>query len=188
MRRWSCIKALNKGVTVVEVVVLISLFCLVFALFFPRVSTLIKPETSAVYCLRLKESLESLIQRSASTGLPYVFVIDMDANSAWGLQTDNLPRFMGSKPLGRSMAIENMYDSVMQFGPEFKFLDVEYADTVKFENGLAPIRFDNGFNEHVLLHIEYSDMLYTLWLQPFIAQVYIFEGYFTFDNIYYQKY
>lgn len=187
MRKWFSMQVNDKGVTVVEVVVLASLFCIVFLLFAPRVSFFIKPETSQVYGLRLKDVLENLIQRSASTGLPYIFIIDMDNNTAWGLQTANMPRSPGVRPLGRSTAIENMYDTIMQFGPGFKFLDVEYADTVKFENGLAPIRFDTGFNEHVLLHMQCEGVVYTLWLQPFIAQVYLFEGYFTFDDVYLQK-
>lgn len=178
----------NLGITVVEVVVLITLFGTILLLFAPRVSMLLKPQTPVEECLLLKDTLESLIQRSAITGLSYVFVIDLDSNRAWGLQTENLPRVMGAEPLRGTTAIENMYDTILHFGRDFKFLDVEYADTVKFENGLAPVRFFNGTNEHVILHMQCDDKVFTMWLQPFLAQVYLFEGYYTFENIYYQKY
>lgn len=177
-----------KGMTVVEVVVLITLFGTVLLLFAPRVSMLIRPAAPVEECLALKDTLESLIQRSAATGLSYVFVIDMDNNSAWGMQTENLPRFTGARPLSGSTAIENMYDSILHFGPHFKFLDVEYANTVKFENGLAPVRFVNGTNEHVILHILCGDEVFTMWVQPFLAQVYVFEDYLGFEDVYYRKY
>lgn len=181
------IKYNRRGMTVVEVVVLITFVSAILLLFAPRVSQVLRPNQPVQESMLLKETLENLIQKSASTGLPYIFVIDMDNNTAWGLQTSNAPQFINSRPLSNSLSIENMYDSILHFGPDFKFLDVEYADTVKFENGLAPIRFVNGINEHVLLHMLCGDQVYTLWMQPFIAQIYVFEDYLTFENVYYQK-
>lgn len=172
----------------VEVVVLVTLFGTLLFLFAPLVSSLLRPSRPVQECMALKDTLEKLIQKSASTGLPYIFVIDMDNNTAWGVQTANVPQFSNTRSLNNSTAIENMHDSILHFGPDFKFLDVEYADTVKFENGMAPVRFVNGTNEHVLLHVLCGDQVFTLWIQPFIAQIYVFEDYLTFDNIYYQKY
>lgn len=178
----------NKGITVVEVVVVVTLFCVVLAAFAPRVSALVRPNTPETACLRLKENMERLKQKSAATGLPYMFVIDMDNNAAWGIQTANMPFAPNTRPLARSTTIESMYESVLRFGPQFKFLDVEFAATVKFENGMTAIRFNNGFNDHVLLHVQNADRLFTLWLQPFNSQINVAEGYWTFDDIYYQKF
>lgn len=172
--------------TVVEVVVLLTLCATLLLLFIPRMPVFSRYNQPAQECLALKDALEKLIQKSASTGLPYLYVIDMDNNRAWGVQTVNVPQYSNMRPLNAT-AIETMYDSFLRFGPDFKFLDVEYADTVKFENGLAPVRFVNGTNEHVLLHMLCDGQAFTLWLQPFIAQIYIFEDYLTFENVYYQK-
>lgn len=176
-----------SGMTVVEVVVLFTLCATLLLVFVPRVPLLSRYSQPAQECLVLKDALEKLIQKSASTGLPYLFVIDMNNGRAWGIQTDNIPQYSNAWPLSNIPAIETMYDSFLYFGPDFKFLDVEYADTVKFENGLAPVRFVNGINEHVLLHMQSDGQDFTMWLQPFIAQVYIFEDYLTFENVYYQK-
>lgn len=186
MSKW-LYKPDTRGMTVVEVVVLVTLFSTLLLLFAPRVSSWLRPSQPVQECMALKDTLEKLIQKSASTGLPYIFVIDMDNNTAWGVQTANVPQFSNARPLNSSTAIENMYDSILHFGPDFKFLDVEYADTVKFENGLAPVRFVNGTNEHVLMHVLCGDQVFTLWMQPFIAQIYVFEDYLTFENVYYQK-
>lgn len=175
-----------RGMTVVEVVVTITFFCTAFLLMAPRANMLLRPNHALQECMLLRETLENLIQRSAYTGLPYVFVIDMDGNSAWGIQTENVPRVMGGRPLNDVTSIENVYENIIRFGPDFKFLDVDYADTVKFENGLAPIRFVNGTNEHVLLHMQCGNEIFTLWMQPFIAQIHVFEGYLDFDEVYYQ--
>lgn len=177
----------SHGMTVVEVIVLITLFSTMLLLFTPRVFSLLRPSQPVQECMALKDTLEKLIQKSASTGLPYIFVIDMDNNTAWGVQTTNVPQFSNARPLSNPTSIENMYDSILHFGPGFDFLDVEYADTVKFENGLAPIRFVNGTNEHALLHMLCGNQVFTLWIQPFIAQIHVFEDYLTFENIYYQK-
>lgn len=177
----------NNGMTVVEVVVTITFFCAALLLMAPRVSQLLRPNHAKQECLALKETLENLVQRSAYTGLPYIFIIDMDSNTAWGIQTDNALRFAGGRSLNDVTSIENVYDTMLRFGPEFKFLDVDYADTVKFENGLVPIRFVNGTNEHVLLHMVCGGQIFTMWLQPFIAQVHIYEGYLDFDEVYYRE-
>lgn len=175
------------GMTVVEVVVLFTLCATLLLVFAPRLPLLSRYSQPARECLALKDTLEKLIQKSASTGLPYLFVIDMDNGRAWGIQTDNILRYSNPWPLNNIPVIETMYDSFLYFGSDFKFLDVEYADTVKFENGLAPVRFINGTNEHVLLHMQSNGQTFTMWLQPFSAQIYIFEDYLTFENVYYQK-
>lgn len=186
MRMFHGLRHNSRGITVVEVVVIAALLGMTFLLMAPRLSLILRPNYALQECMLLKETLENLLQRSGQTGLSYIFIIDMDNNAAWAVQAENAPLLKSRFPQNNALAIENINETSLRFGPAFKFLDVEYADTVKFENGLAPIRFVNGTNEHVLLHILCDDETVTMWVQPFIAQVHVFEGYLNFDDIYYQ--
>ena len=68
--------------------------------------------------------------------------------------------------------------------PDIRIEDVEYPDFQQVTTGQVQIHFyKKGYSDRVIIHlIDNDDEQRSLWIEPFLQQVKLFEKYVTFES------
>jgi prepilin-type N-terminal cleavage/methylation domain-containing protein len=161
-----------KGFTLIELIVVIALFGIVMLTAVPNVRHLLTDETRKVSQWILLQ-VPLLKTRAMSEKTMYTLHADMDDNTIWishGYMTED--EMAAAKDYGRFLG-----DSVY-------LLDVEYDNGDVVDAGDAAIRFyPKGYSDRVILHLEEdSGDRRSFFIEPFLRQVDIAEGYVEFEG------
>lgn len=162
----------SLGFTLLELIVVISLFSIMLVLTVPRFhSTLFLDETktSARWIIGKIQSLKEAAIRDQKQ---YTLHIDLDTERFW--ETDE------------SMPAETLESTALNAAPlpdGLKIADIEYPIRGKIDSGQADITFyKEGHSDKVLIHLQDGAKYISFLVEPFLSDVTRYETYARFEN------
>lgn len=163
----------DQGFTLIELIVVISLFSIVLFFSIPRFQDAVMVDQTNKFSRWIILKTQTLKERSAQEKTLYTLHIGIDTGKLWISNAS-----MSEESL--SDAEENGYD----IPEEVSVLDVEYPDKGIVSTGAPEICFyKNGYSDKVLIHIEDDDgEQRTFLIEPFLSKVKIYEEYVGFEG------
>ena len=171
MNSWK--KKQNKGFTLIELIVVISLFSMMLFFSIPRFHNAVLSDNTRKVSQWIIGKSEFLKERSVRDQELYILHVSMDFNRLWITK--------------ESMSEEQIHNAQLkgfELPGEVAILDVEYPDKEKVSVGRADICFyKKGYSDMALIHIEdNSNKQLSFLIEPFLSRIKVFEEYVGFEK------
>ena len=163
----------NKGFTLIELIVVISLISLMLFFAIPRFQVDVLSDNTNKVSRWIMLKVHALKEKAVHEQKLYVLHLSLDSNQLW-VTSD----IMSEEEL--QTAALNGYEL-----PEnIKLLDVEYPDEEKISVGRADIYFyKKGYSDKAIIHITNNDNeLLSLVVEPFLSRVRLYSKYIEFED------
>jgi len=163
----------NKGFTLIELIVVISLISLMLFFAIPRFQVDVLSDNTNKVSRWIMLKVRALKEKAVHEQKLYVLHLSLDSNKLW-VTSD----IMSEEEL--QTAALNGYEL-----PEnIKLLDVEYPDEEKISVGRADIYFyKKGYSDKAIIHISNNDNeLLSLLVEPFLSRVRLYNKYIEFED------
>jgi len=163
----------NKGFTLIELIVVISLISLMLFFAIPRFQFDVLSDNTNKVSRWIMLKVHALKEKAVHEQKLYVLHLSLDSNKLW-VTSD----IMSEEEL--QTAALNGYEL-----PEnIKLLDVEYPDEEKISVGRADIYFyKKGYSDKAIIHISNNDNeLLSLLVEPFLSRVCLYNKYIEFED------
>ncbi len=163
----------NKGFTLIELIVVISLISLMLFFAIPRFQVDVLSDNTNKVSRWIMLKVHALKEKAVHEQKLYVLHLSLDSNKLW-VTSD----IMSEEEL--QTAALNGYEL-----PEnIKLLDVEYPDEEKISVGRADIYFyKKGYSDKAIIHISNNDNEpLSLLVEPFLSRVRLYNKYIEFED------
>jgi len=162
----------NRGFTLIELMVVISLISIMLFFSMPRFQNTIMTDSKRSTARWIIGKVRILKERSARNQKLYILHVNMDTNRLW---TSN-----------GAMSEEDL-QSAQQKGYEIpgdlKVQNVEYPEKGIISFGQADICFySKGYSDKALIHIQDDDGKMSFLIEPFLPKVKMYEKYVGFED------
>ncbi len=159
----------NGGFTLIELVVVMALIGIFFAVTLPRFDIGVNKTDKFSRWFIVK--VDSLKKRAAADKKNYILRIDMDEEKIY-VADDSMSE----------EAMEAAAESGYEIPESVTILDVEFAKKDPISSGVADIRFyEKGYSDKVIVHIEDDDdNQKTFIIEPFLPRIKLVEDYVDF--------
>jgi len=158
----------DSGFTLVELTVVVLLIGLVLSIVLPRVRETVLHDDLQRVINYIANTSRELRNQAARDHADHVLIIDLNGNRLWACRTDLSP--------------EEKADTVMKGSYELpkgvRISDICQPGDGKTTEGEATITFNHqGYAEPTLIHLSEGDREATLYLEPFMEDVALYERY-----------
>ena len=162
----------NSGFTLIELIVVISLFGLMLFFSLPRLQDNPFLDDSKESARWLIGKIQVLRENAIRNQKRYTLHFDLDSGRVW--ETD---ASMSQEEL-ESAAINS---KVLPF--DIRIIDIEYPTRGKIDSGLAEIAFYKaGYTDKALVHMQDDDAYLSFLIEPFLSRVRFHENYASFED------
>lgn len=161
------------GYTLLELIVVMALIGIVFFFAIPRFEGSFIFDDAQKSSRWLMAKLQALREESLRTRRQQTLHIDLDTNRLWET-TEQMTLEERDAALRRSQPLPG----------SARVASVDYPVLGRLAAGRADIRFHrDGHSDKVLIHLRSGDTHFTFLLEPFLAEVKMFEGFLGFDDL-----
>ena len=163
----------NNGFTLIELIVVISLFSLMLFFAVPRFQFDVLSDHSKKTSRWIMLQVHALKEKSVHDQKRYVLHLSLDSNRLW--VTDEI-----MSPEELEVAAANGYE----LSDDIKLLDVEYPNQEKISVGRADIYFyKKGYSDKAIIHMTNNDNeIFSFLIEPFLSRVRLYNKYIEFEN------
>ena len=163
----------ERGFTLIELIVVISLIGMMLFFSIPRFQDAIFTDATKKTSRWIIGTVKALKERAARDQKLYALHVDMDTNRLW--------------ISNESMSEEDLLEEAQKgfaLPDEVTLLDVEYPGKGKVSSGQADIFFyKKGYSDKALIHMESEDAgQVSVLIEPFLSKVKLYEIYAGFDD------
>lgn len=158
----------NRGFTLIELIVVISLISLMLFFTIPRFQSSVFQDNTKQVSRWIIFKVQALKEKSVREQHRYVLHINLDTATLWTTHD-------AMSQEERQTAKTNGY----HIPPDVNVLDVEYPDEKKALVGQADIHFyEKGYSDKAIIHIENShNQQRSFLIEPFLASVRMYQEY-----------
>jgi prepilin-type N-terminal cleavage/methylation domain-containing protein len=163
----------NNGVTLIELIVVISLISLMFFFAIPRIQVDVLSNNTRKVSQWIMLNVSALKEKAVHDQKRYVLHLSLDSNRLW--VTDD------------TLSAEELEDAAAMgynLPEDIKLLDVEYPDKEKISVGRADIYFyKKGYSDKAIIHVtnNHNEVLSFL-IEPFLSRVRLYNKYLEFED------
>ena len=163
----------NGGFTLIELIVVISLFSLLLFFAIPRFQGSAFQDNTKTVSRWIIFNVQTLKEKAVRDQKLYVLHINIDSNTLWTTHAS-----MSQEEL--QIAEANGYT----LPTDITVLDVEYSNEKKTLVGQADINFyAKGYSDKAIIHIENTDNeQLSLIIEPFLTSVRMYQEYIEFND------
>ncbi|MBT8373244.1 MAG: type II secretion system GspH family protein [Deltaproteobacteria bacterium] len=162
----------NSGFTLIELIVVISLFGLMLFFSLPRLQDNPFLDDSKESARWLIGKVQVLKENAIRDQKQYTLFFDLDSGRVWEANESMSPEEFESAALN-SKALPD----------DIRIIDVEYPTKGKIDSGLAEIAFYKaGYTDKALVHMQEGDTYLSFLIEPFLSSVQFFDIYASFED------
>ena len=162
----------NSGFTLIELIVVISLFGLMLFFSLPRLQNNPFLDDRKESARWLIAKVQLLKENAIRNQKQYTLHFDLDSSRVW--------------ETNETMSQEDLESAALNskdLPGDVRVIDVEYPTKGKIENGLAEITFYKaGYTDKALVHLQDGDSYLSFLIEPFLSSVQFFESYASFED------
>ena len=163
----------NNGFTLIELIVVISLFSLMLFFAVPRFQFDVLSDHSKKTSRWIMLQVQALKEKSVHDQKRYVLHLSLDSNRLW-VSND-------------TMSAEELEDAAAigyNLPEDIKLLDVEYPGKEKISVGQADIYFyKKGYSDKAIIHITNNDNeVLSFLIEPFLSRARLYNKYLEFED------
>ncbi|AOY57972.1 MAG: type II secretion system protein [Desulfococcus multivorans] len=163
----------EQGFTLIELIVVIALISILLFFSFPRFQGSVLRDDSEKSMRWVIYTVKMLRQDAVKHRKIHTLHVEMRTGTMWSTNES-----MSEEDL------ENARQQGYEFPEGMEILDVEFPDGEKISFGQAEVRFyPKGYSDRVMIHLqEKDDRQLTLLIEPFLADLKIYDTYVEFKN------
>ena len=162
----------NSGFTLIELIVVISLFGLMLFFSLPRLQDNPFLDDKKESARWLIGKVQLLKENAIRNQKQYTLHFDLDGSRLW--------------ETNESMSQEDIESAALNskvLPGDLQIIDVEYPTKGKIEYGLAEITFYKaGYTDKALIHLQDGDTNLSFLIEPFLSGVQFFDIYASFED------
>ena len=172
--RWVIFIKDTKGYTFIELVVVLMLMGLVFAIAMPRFRDAVVTDAFKSTARKMVGQLRALRNEAIRDHEEYVLIFDLESNRYW---TESEYMTLENR--------ENAKKEATTFPSGVSVADVWFKGKGKQTDGEVYLRFNKtGYVKQSVIHLASEDgRQFTLVLSPFLRKVRVLESYVEFEDI-----
>ncbi len=161
------------GFTLIEVMVVISLTCIVFFFFLPRFQNPFQPDDTKTASRWIMLKVKSLKEKSVHEQKHNLLHINLDSNRMWTTE--------GSMP---EKELREAEEKSYRLPESIRVIDVEFPGENQVSTGTAIIAFyKRGYSDYAIIHLENSDRKQLSFIiEPFMPGVSFHDKYVNLVN------
>jgi len=163
----------EQGFTLIELIVVIALISILLFFSFPRFQGSVLRDDSEKSVRWVIYTVKMLRQDAVKHLTIHTLHVEMNTGTMW----------VTNETMNEETA-EDARQQAYEFPDQMEILDVEFPDGEKVSFGQAEVRFyPKGYSDRVMIHFqEKNDRQRTLLIEPFLADIKIYDTYVEFKN------
>ena len=163
----------NKGFTLIELIVVISLFSLLLLFAIPRFQGDVLYDNTKKASRWIILKVPALKEKALLEHKRYVLHISIDSNRLWTTHESMSPEELNSAEL-----------TGYELPADIKVLDVQYPDGIKISIGRADIFFyKKGYSDKAIINMANNDNEHvSFFIEPFLTHVRMHDAYVEFED------
>ncbi|UCD90532.1 MAG: type II secretion system protein [Desulfobacterales bacterium] len=163
----------NSGFTLIELIVVISLFSIMLFFAIPRFQGSVFQDNTKQVSRWIIFKVQTLKEKAVRDQLRYVLHINLDTNTLWTTHD-------AMSEEDRQAAQANGF----RLPTDVNLLDVEYPDENKVLGGQADIHFyKKGYSDNAIIHVENShNEQHSFIIEPFLTRVRMVQEYIELND------
>ena len=162
----------SHGFTLLELIVVISLFSIMLVLTVPRFHSSLFLDETKTNARWIIGKIQSLKEAAIRDQKQYSLNIDLDTARFW--ETDESMK---------TEALESAILNANALPDGLNIADIEYPTRGKIASGQTVITFyKNGYTDKALIHVENDGEYVSFLIEPFLSEITRYEKYVSFEN------
>lgn len=182
----------QRGFTLIELIVVVTLLSLMLFFTFPRLSNFLSSDSRGEVSRWILAKAISLRTRAVETQQPHLMVVNIDANELTAMpeKTENVSDVgpsegeaweAGEAELNAAEEAASP-SATYRFSGNMRLIDVAFTESDIVRTGSGTIHFHpKGYSDRAVIHLEDGDKQVSYYFAPFLSEVKIFDGYWMFE-------
>lgn len=164
--------ARQKGYTLFELIVVISLLGIVMFLSVPRFQDIFLSESADNTARWFITTIRALKEKAVLDQTDYTLHLDIDGGAFWVTSAA-----MTEQEIGIAMQNKNPFQG------DIKIVDVEFPSAGRLAHGVIDIVFHKeGFSDKALVHMESDDDRKSILIESFLTRASVYPGFVGFEG------